>query len=147
VNNSQGTVTIEVVPGGSTLTVKIDTGTSLEDDVFGLEPFNITDISTGDFLIVEAIDLSGTLVAKELKRKAPEKLVLQGPVTSFNAGAQTVDILGVTIFTDGGTTYEDANDNPIPLAATFFGGLTVGDVVKMEDDDSNGIADELEYED
>jgi len=57
----------------------------------------------------------------------PDRHILQGPVSSFNAGARTMVILGITINASGvpANEIEDADDNLISMDQ-FFASLTAG---------------------
>ncbi|MEQ8803909.1 DUF5666 domain-containing protein [Haliea sp.] len=143
VNVDSFTVTLQLVPG--TVTVQLDARTRLDDDTDQVDNLTLADIFPGDFLEVEAFLDGDTLFATTIDRDDDDDQVLQGPVQSFNPGAD-ITILGLTYSTSG-AEFEDRDDDDIS-SELFFANVQVGDLVKIKDDEiADGIADEVEFED
>ena len=151
-NNAAGTVTLQVVQGQPSITVRTDSQTQIEDSRDEEEPFDISGIDAGDFLNVEGfVDGNGDFIALQIQRDEPGDTELRGPVdvppTSGSTAAGTVSILGVSIATDGSTEFEDASETGID-GTTFYLRVSDGDLVEFSDElPVDGIADEVEFED
>lgn len=127
------------------LTVNVDNQTRIEDSVGNNENPLLSDLNPGDFVQIRGFQDNGGITATEIHRETPDEVLLQGPVDSFTAGS-SITILGITFLTDGGTEFENDSDNSIS-SATFYGTLSVGDSVKIEDDQpGDGTADEVDQE-
>ena len=127
-----------------TVIVLVDTRTQLDGDEDD-ESLALGDITSGDFLEVEANPIGNTLVASYVRRRdETDEDTLQGWVDSFNTGVD-ITVLGVT-FSTVGAQFEDGDDGTISAEA-FFAQVQVGDLVKIEDDElADGIADKVEFE-
>lgn len=145
------TLTLGSMPGQ--LTVSLNGDTDFEDD--NGSDLTVADINPGDFLEVRAFDSGGgDLLATEIRRSADSDndVILQGPLDSLDAGANTITVLGIAFAIDGSTRYEDADDAPLADAAAFDAMADNGDTVKIEDKDPPGagtpdrIADEVDLE-
>ena len=150
-DTSAGTVSLTVVSGQPVLTVNIDSRTQLEDSRFEVEPFGLADINTGDFLEIEGyIDGGGNIVASQIQRDEPDRIELRGPVdvppTDGDDLSGSVSILGVTIRTDEFTDFEDELDGDIS-GSLFFIQVSKGDLVEYRDEQADGIAEEVEFQD
>ncbi len=142
VDAEAGTITLEL-PGG-TVTVHVDTRSLLDDDTDELRVLTLRDIVPGNFLEVEAIQFGGKLVATRIDRDDHDDDILQAPVTAFDADAGTITLLGIT-YNVSGARFEGFAGTSLD-AATFFGRLQVGDLLKVKDANGDGIADEVEFE-
>jgi hypothetical protein len=143
-----GSITLVLDPGN--LTVTVDNQTALRDDT-GVEALlALGEISTGDFLEVEAFrdEASGNLIATEIRRDAPDDDILQGPVDSCVGSQVTILGLSYTLI-DGLTTYEDQNENPLPNGNDFCTAQVAGGFfVKVRDNRvADGVADQAELQD
>ena len=151
-SNAAGTVTLQVVLGQPSLTVRTDSQTQIEDKRDEVEPFGISGIQSGDFLHVEGfVDGNDNFIATQIERDELDDIELRGsvdvPPTSGSTAAGTVSILGVEITTDGSTDFEDASEASIS-GTDFFGQAGDGDLVGYTDKQPiDGIADEVEFED
>jgi len=99
-----------------------------------------------------ACSTSICVVATRVDSTNDTRLFLQGPVTSKDASAMTLGILGFTVAATGKTEYRDVSDAPID-AATFFATVIEGrTVVKARGRDATALsgstlsAEELELE-
>jgi hypothetical protein len=106
-------------------------------DDSSIEPFDLTDVNTGDCVEIEAsTDSLGAHVAGLLELEATgagcESYELEGPVDTITDVSITV--LGVTFTVDGTTDYPDGT----PLT---------GDSVEVTDVNGDGLADSVEIED
>jgi hypothetical protein len=139
---TDGTITLQFFSG--TVTVQVDNTTLLDDDTDQADPLTVGDISSGDFLEVEAIQVGNSLVATRIDRDDQDDDRLQAQVESFNAGVD-ITLLGIT-FSTAGAEFENQNDNVIS-SETFFSQLQVGDLVKVKDEElADRVADEVEFE-
>ena len=99
---------------------------------------------------IEAFIDGATLIASQVERDMPGDVELQGPAdvppTAGNSSSGQVSILGVIIGTGASTGFENASDENIG-AAIFFDGVGDGDLIAFKGVDSDGLAEEVEYED
>ncbi len=129
------------------VTFSIRDNTEIEDgSAARLDPFDLTDLSTGDEVEVRGYIDGTSVVAVEVEREdAEDRAELRGPVTAEDAGAETLELLGVAITTSSSTDYEDENDNTI-TAAEFFTRVALGDFVEARWDvfsDTSQAVDQL----
>jgi hypothetical protein len=150
VATGEGTVTMSIVAGQPLITVTIDGQTQLEDKTEVVENLSIFNLEAGDFLNIEAFIDGETLIANQVARDEPEDIELQGtadvPPTGGNASSGVVSILGVTIVTGDSTDFENVMDEDIGAAA-FFAAISDGGLISFKDADSDGLAEEVEFED
>jgi len=136
------------------ITVTVDASTRIEDDSDAdVDPLTLADVNAGDFVEVRGSESpagSGNIRAALFERDDADddgdETVLQGFVVSVSEPA--LEILGVTIQTEGGTEFRDVNDNPIS-AADFFDQVEAGSLVKaegVETGDTTIVAVEVEFE-
>jgi hypothetical protein len=143
VDAESGTISLQLFSG--TIDVDVDEQTKFDDDTDRVDRMTLADIRAGDFLEVEANRLGDRLVATLIDRDDADDDLVRAPVESFIPGAE-IQLLGVT-YLIGDTEFEDADDTSLD-ADTFFNALEVGDLVQIEDARiSDGIADEVEFED
>jgi hypothetical protein len=130
---------------GGEVTVAVDSQTQFEDDTRQAPVMNFSDLRIGDFLEVEAIERGDGLWAVRIDREDPGDEVIQAPLEGFESG-MSLTLLGVT-FSVEGAEFEDRSGADTSVEA-FFSDLAVGDLLKVEDEDpTDGIADEVEFED
>ena len=142
VDTENGTVTLQFFSG--IVTVQVDSTTMLNDDTGQVNRLTLGDITSGNFVEVEAIVVGDVLIATRIQREESDDAVLQAQVASFNSGVD-ITLLGIT-FTTAGAKFENQNDRDIS-SQTFFSQLRVGDLVKIKDEQQqDGIADEVEFE-
>ena len=132
VNVGSGSLTIQGLPG---ITVTVDPAVTEFKNAADL-----TGITSGNNLRIRA-RLSGssgtTLVAMrlEMQSSTPDtRLILRGPVDSFNSTSYTVTILGITVDT---STIADSNfeDEDTSIGrASFFSQTAVGGIIKARAD-------------
>ncbi len=137
------------------ITIEVDGLTRREDKRDDVSPFGVSELAVGDFVEVRGTEFpagSGQLLAGRLERDDADDTELQGFVTDVNEPDLTV--LGVTIMTDAGTVFRDANDLTIS-ASQFF-----ADVIAASGNDAGSLvkatgrevapqmiaADEVEFE-
>ena len=117
----------------------------------GIDPMTLGDLTLGDELEVRGY-LDGTeVVASRIERDDPrDRARLRGPVSSEDASAGSVTVLGVVLTGQAGITeYQDVNDNVI-TAEQFHNLIEVGSFVKGDWDvfvDTTQTVDELSIED
>jgi hypothetical protein len=148
-----GSITLAFVPAGGSLTVRVDSRTTLRDDTGFADPLLLTDLATGNYLEIEAYrDDSGNLIATEIRRDETDDDLLQGPADSCAANMVTILGIGYGLI-DGITRYDDEDEtgSSIGSAAEFCALVNVGTLVKVVDNLSgggpDGVADEAELED
>jgi hypothetical protein len=136
------TVTLQLF--GGTVTVQVNNRTQLKDDTGLLDTLTLGDLFSGDFVEVEAVASEAELIATSIRRDEADDDIVQAPVESFESGV-SVTVLGITYLT-AGADFEDVNDLPITSTA-FYSQVQVGNLVKIKDDlTTDGIADEVEFE-
>lgn len=109
---------------------------TFDDDSWD-NPFDLTDVNSGDCVQIEAgMDSSGNYVAGMLELvsagAACEKYKLGGPVNAFT-DLVSITVLGISYSVDATTAYPDG----LPV---------VGDRVKITDSDADGVADSVEID-
>jgi hypothetical protein len=142
VDATAGTVTLQL-QGVSTVMVRVDARTLLDDDIDDDSILTLETITAGDFLEVEAIQDGNILRATRIDRDDMDDEILQAPVDSFDAAARSIILLGITYSTEG-AEFESRAGNPLSAEA-FFAALQVGDLVKVKDKNRDGVADEVEF--
>ncbi|NOX69811.1 MAG: hypothetical protein GXP15_11535 [Gammaproteobacteria bacterium] len=128
------------------IAVNVDASTRIEDKSDAdLRPFSLADIVVGDFVVLRGVENANGVTATRLEREDfDDEVALRGFVDSVNDPDFT--ILGVTVQTAGGTTFQDENDNSITPAAFF--GQAQGSLVEAVGVLSSGtiIATEVDIE-
>jgi hypothetical protein len=153
---NEGNITLLlVVQGPQTLVVQTNSRTQFDDKTDTVDPMRLADIAVGDYLEIRGfVDDGGAVVASEVRRDgldgddlSGEDVILQGPVSSSITNT-SITILGVTFSTQVGTTEFELFDQPTD-SSTFYGELSIGTLVKIQDDSvpGDGIADEASLED
>lgn len=142
VNASTRTITLQFANG--TIDFKTDAKTQLEDDTDIVNILTFDDINSGDYLEVKALDNGSELVAVELKRDEDDKDIIQGPVESFSEQNLTVTVLGLSFSVDG-AVFQDTNDQAIS-SSDFFNTITANTLIKLIDENTDGTAEEVEFE-
>jgi hypothetical protein len=129
-----GTLTLGFPPLSDTIDVTVNEHTMFADDS-AMQPFDLGDLSPGSsFAKVKVFrDASGDLVASRLEREDGSRYEIQATAEAYEDGV-SITLLGVTFGLNAATEI----DGVVPAA---------GDFVEVEDDDLDGIADELERED
>ena len=129
------------------VTVEVSSSTRYEDkSSANLEPFNLSNVSVGDYVeirgFLDGMNVSATLLERE---DFEGEVGVRGIVDTANDPDFT--ILGILIQTDGATVFEGANGLPID-AAEFFNQVP-GITVEAEGTllNSGIVADEVEIED
>ncbi|MDH3763398.1 MAG: hypothetical protein OEU50_20680, partial [Gammaproteobacteria bacterium] len=85
--------------------------------------------------------------AEIIKRRDPNSVKLEGAVEAFDpnpAPDTSITILGIAYPIDATAEYEDGTSNRVDFFATP---LLIGDIVELEDDEPDGDADEVEFDD
>jgi hypothetical protein len=147
VSNVNGTITLQYFTG--TVTVQVDSQTSLRDDLGVFDPFSLSQVVASDFLEVRgSLDGAGNIIASEIRRDTADDDILQGPFTACDG--TSVTLFGVSFsLVNGVTTFQDENDQAVYANASAFcaDANNKGLFVKVKDDVvANGIADEAELE-
>jgi len=106
---------IEAIEGNTVtllgLSINMTTSTQFRDQRDGLVPYGIDQLQVGDRLAMSGfLDLTNnSLVAETIVREVREDAEVQivGPVDNLNSVANSFSILGIQIFTDANTLFED----------------------------------------
>ena len=143
-----GTITLQYATG--TVTVQVDSQTSLRDDLEIFDPYALGDIVATDFLEVRGyIDDNGDIIANEVRRDQASDDIVQGPADSCSG--TSISLFGVIFdLVNGVTRFEDENNAQVYAdAAAFCADVNNrGLFVKVQDNvTADGIADEAELED
>ncbi len=142
IDAAAGTVTLGFAGGAVELAT--DSRTLFDDDRDDLPFLTIGDLRSGDYIEAEAVQDGARLLATRIDRdEDDDERLLQAPVEAFVAGS-SLTLLGVT-FTTAGAEFENAVDDDIEPEA-FYANLDIGALVKVEDEDNDGNADEVEFE-
>jgi len=142
VDSSARTVTMQF-PGGA-ITIGVDRRTMLDDETGGVERLRLSDLRTGDFLGIEALQVDGGLVATRIDRDGRDENVLQAPLEAFGSG-DSITLLGIT-FSTAGAEFRGLDEAPLS-PAQFYSALAPGMLVKVRDRaPADGIADRVELE-
>lgn len=109
--------------------------TQMEDETGDQPKLNIGNISAtiavGDHVGVRGFKNSaGDLIATRIERNDDTKVLVQGPVEAV-ASPTTLKILGLNVTTSSATTFKTAGGEGSD-AATFFGAVATGTIVKAE---------------
>ena len=133
------------------LRIYVDNQTSMEDELDILDPYNLTNMTAGDYLELKGyLDGSSQFIASEIKRKTVQNAqLLQGPASDCIADTN-ITILGVSMALDGvETSYFNAAEPEAPMTASDFctDALSGSFYAKVTDDEPNGTANEAELED
>ena len=101
-------------------------------------------LESGHFVEIEGTEINDALSAQVVKRREPNDVKLQGAVDAVDDVNHSVTILGITYPMESDAIYEE---DPSMTAADFFARLQIGDIVELEDEEPDGLADEIEIED
>ena len=131
------------------LTVRTDAWTEWKSSGGGAS-LDLTTIGAGPVQVRGVPGPSGEIVATRVEATNDARLSVQGPVSSKDAAAGRLVILGITVQTGAGTEYRDSSDAAITAAAFFDGVVVPRTVVKARSRDpmSGGtlLADQVEIE-
>lgn len=128
-----GTLSFRFPPLAGTVEVEINERTLFADDD-GTNHFDLSDLNPGSsFAKVKAYrNEAGDLVATRLEREDNSRYEIQAPADAVEPDV-AITVLDIRFGLDASTEYEEG----VPAA---------GDFVEVEDDDLDGIADEVERE-
>jgi len=130
---------------GGDISARVSSQTELEDET-GNPVTQLSDFSVGDFVELEGFtDPVGVINATEIERENPDEIEIEAAVQAFDLATQNVVLLGVD-FDLNAASFEDDNDISIS-AGEFFGQLSIGRFIELEDSDRNGVIDKAELED
>lgn len=128
-----GTLSFRFPPLAGTVEVEINERTLFADDT-GISHFDLSDLSPGSsFAKVKAYrNDAGALVATRLEREDNSRYEIQAPADAVEPDV-AITVLDIRFGLDASTEYDEG----VPVA---------GDLVEVEDDDLDGIADEVDRE-
>lgn len=128
-----GTLSFRFPPLAGTVEVAINERTLFADDD-GTAHFDLSDLNPGSsFAKVKAyLNDAGELVATRLEREDGSRYEIQAPADAVEPDV-AITVLDIRFGLDAGTEYDDG----VPAA---------GDLVEVEDNDLDGVADEVKKE-
>ena len=136
-----------------TLTVRTDAFTEWRSSGSGGSgggTLDLTTIGAGPVEVRGMAGEAGEIIATRVEATNDDRLYLQGPVTSKDAAAGRLVVLGLTIQAGVGTSYRDVADAPLGAAAFFDQVVVPRTVVKARSrvpmTGSTFSADEVEIE-
>jgi hypothetical protein len=91
-------------------------------------------------------DNAGNIIAEEIEDTNESRDILKAPVEAKAGDILTMISLSIDISNVPADEFKDENDNQI-TKAEFLSGATVGTVVKVRDNDPDGLWDRAELED
>ncbi len=115
----------------------VDGYTQYEDDSEqALRNFNFTDIAIGDKLDIDAFEVDGTLISRNIEREETganeqDSHDIEGVVDDINIDLGSFSVKGIQILTNEQTDFEDAFGNSVNQA-DFFSTLVPNDEVEVE---------------
>ncbi|MCG8091025.1 MAG: DUF5666 domain-containing protein [Candidatus Thiodiazotropha endolucinida] len=147
-DEKNGTVTLDL-GGGRTLMVQFNNATYYKDDsdsdLDDDDSFNLSELVSGDFIEIEAIQSAGEVTAVKAKREDEgSDMEIEAPLEAYASGT-SVTLLGVTFSLDASAEYEI--DEESVSMEQFFSELSVGSTVKLEDEEFDGTIDKVELDD
>ncbi len=134
------------------ITITTDTvKTRFEDKLADIDPFRIGDVNTDDYLEVRGQEFpAGEIFAFLLERDDPRaETELRGFVEVGGENRPDLTVLGVTIETNGATTFRDNNDVEFPTEDDFWAAVGDGsliDIKGIETGPQTLLAEEVELE-
>jgi len=115
----------------------VDLYTQYEDDSEQeLRYFTFSDIAIGDKLDVDAYEVDGVLISRNIEREETgaieqDSYELEGVVDSIDTTLPSFSVKGITVITNGQTEFENALGNNVDQT-TFFSTLMELDEVEVE---------------
>lgn len=138
IDTVNGTVTFTF--NSTDIVVRVNNQTEIED--LSENEITISDLSINDFVEMKAFyDGTTTINAIELEIDNDNEVEIEGPVDAFNESANTVTVLGVE-FDLSSATFESTT-----VSSSFYNQLSVGTFIGIEDENNDGVIDEVEIED
>lgn len=107
------------------VTIRPVAGARQRDNRDAVTPFDLFDVTAGDFVEARGVADETDLLAYELERDRNDDTRLRAAATDIDGTARTLRLLGVPIVTNAGTEYENVDDQPI-TATQFFQSLNDG---------------------
>ena len=154
--NSVDTATSSVIlepVSGQTITVSIDNSTEIKDEINETidNPAElINSLMAGDYLRVEGFDNgTGTVIANSVKRDSVDKVIVQGVISACSGDptSGTITVMNIAFPYDESTKFEDQNEDPFPDVSAFCAAVLLDStLVKISDDEADGIANEVDIE-
>lgn len=139
VNMGAGTVSLQLYD--STLTFVVSSETLIEDSTEQRDRLRLSDISRGDYLVIEALVRGSTRLALRVNRSELDDSVLRAALESIDSETQ-LTLQGITIDTLGAEFV--IGDGVVVGADVFFGQLELGDLLRVTDSQvTDGMVDEV----
>ncbi len=139
------TVSFSLFGGTDNITVRVNQQTDMEDDLAQNDvAFTLADLMVGDFVEVEAFDDGTDIInAIELDRKESDDFQLEGPISGFDATAQTITMFGTTFTLPADAKFEDEDDVEFNDISDFFNQLSTGSFIELTDEIPGGVNGDL----
>jgi hypothetical protein len=111
--------------------VQLDADTELIDDRDEVQGFGLQHVAAGDFLEAQGpASLTGGVLATRLNRTSPGEIKVLGPVSSYDAGTQQLEVMGILVDLTPETEIENELENPISTTQ-LFSSLWIGREVEL----------------
>lgn len=101
------------------VTVQVPASTEIENELNDDDSATLADLMVGDYVEVEGRADGNVIVASEIEVDELDRTELRGIAGNVDAAAGTLEILGITVTTDGRTDYEGFNDEPLTMSEFF----------------------------
>ena len=133
VDSANGTAGTFVILGITVTTDELKT--RMEDKRDDVDPFRVSDMATGDYVEARGQEIpagSGQIAALIVERdKLDEKTELRGFIEAFDEGAQTLQVLGVTINVSG-AILRDSSGLAFNPQSAFWDAIDVGTLIDID---------------
>ncbi len=138
-------ISLSLFGGDGNITVRVNHQTKMEDSRGEDESMTLNNLAVGDYVEIKAFyDGTQVINAVELERDEMDEIELQGPITAFDEGVQSVTMFGQTF--DLSQARYDGEDMYLN-ASQFYAMLAEGVFVKLTDKNGDGVIDEAELDD
>ncbi len=136
------------------ITVNTDARTRFEDkSAMSLKIFGVGDLNPGDYVEIRGQEFpaaSGEIFAAIAERDDPDtEAIIQGFVDVNGVNRPALTVLGVTIETNAGTTFQDVDDSVFANPDDFWNLVSEGSLIKAKGTETaiqTIVADEVELE-
>jgi hypothetical protein len=145
IDSADPSISLSLFGGEGNINVRVNIQTEIKDNQGENEDIVLGDLMVGDFVEIKAFyDGTSVINAVELERDSMDKIRLQGPLSSFDETAQTVNMFGQEFDLSQASFQGDGMDLSV---SEFYAMLADGVFVKLTDKNTDGVIDEAELDD